>query len=175
MRGAVASILAVSFLLVGADLQAQVPDFSGGWKLVQDRDATPPTRGARQQVAGRAAGGAIGAGLGENFTLTQTAETLTITRATPAGEIQMVHNLDGSPRENRVTMREREIVQRSTAKWEEGKLVIVTSMQVPGMDATRETTMTLSLVGEHLVVENIRPGRAGAEARTVTTRYERDG
>jgi hypothetical protein len=104
-------------------------------------------------------------------TITQDASTLTITRTTQAGEVKTVYRLDGSDSRNSVTMgRAGAAVESvSRARWEGGKLVITTTTTV--QDNPVETTMTLSLDGQNLVIESTGAGRGGGATVTTTTRY----
>ena len=177
---AVFSTLAV--LVAAANVSGQqTPSFAGQWTLVAPADA--PAAGAPRGGGGGGGGGARGGrgggrggfgaltGLGMGGTITQDASTLTITRTTQAGEVKTVYRLDGSDSRNSVTMgRAGTAVESvSKARWEGGKLVITTTTTV--QDNPVETTMTLSLDGQNLVIESTGAGRGGGATVTTTTRY----
>lgn len=164
MRRTSVVVMAVAALaLVGAEASAQAKSFAGSWALVVDPNAPPPT--------GRGGGGGRG-GLGQAATITQDDKTLTITRATQAGEMKTVYNLDGSESKNTMAMQGNSVEQVSKAKWDGGRLVITTSMTFNGQ--ARESSMALSLDdGGHLVVEATSPGRGGGEPTTTKLTYNK--
>jgi hypothetical protein len=103
-------------------------------------------------------------------TIAQDASTLTITRTAQGGEVKTVYRLDGSESRNSITGRGGEAVESvSKARWEGSKLVITTTTTVQGNPV--ETTMTLSLDGQNLVIESTGAGRGGGATVTTTTRY----
>jgi hypothetical protein len=171
--------------LFAVELAAQErPSFAGTWTMVdvaasapagpRAGRAGPPPDGARAgRMGGRGGrGGGFGAliGLGREATITQDGTTLTITRATQAGEIRTVYNLDGSESTNTVSGPGGNSLQMvSRARWDGAKLAITTSMTLG--DNPVETTMSLSLdPSGALVVESSGTGRGG-RGGAVTTKY----
>ena len=156
-----AMMFAAGLLMAGASLRAQGANLAGHWVMVEDPNAPVP--------AGR--GGGRG-GLGRDVTITQDANTLTITRTTQAGEMKSVYNLNGSDSKNTMTMGGNAVDQISQAKWVGSKLVIHTSTTFNGN--ARESTMTLSTdQAGNLVVESTNPGRGGGAPVTTTTTYKK--
>lgn len=174
-----AAVLAstVALLLVAADASAQDrPDFSGRWTLIADADAPGGGGGG---MGGGGMGGGMGGrgggmfgGLGQEATITQDAQRLTITRTTPMGEIQQSYNLDGSPSTNTLSFGQMSVDQVSRASWDGNRLVITTSMDMGGNAV--ETRMVLSLNAQgNLEVEFTAPGRGGGPPTPMTLRYQK--
>lgn len=158
-----AAVATAALLLVGAatGLKAQATSFAGKWTMQVDPNAAQGGRG------GRGFGG-----LGQEFTATQDAKTLTITRTTQQGEMSTVYNLDGTETKTTRTMGDMEMVSTSVAKWDGPKLVITTSSNFNGN--ARESKMTLSInASGDLVVETTSPGRGGGEPTTRTSTYKK--
>ncbi len=129
------------------------PSFAGKWTQVPDANAP-------------AGGGRMG-GFGQTATIVQDANTLTITRTTPMGELTSTYKLDGTESKNTLTMQGNSIDQLSTAKWDAGKLTIKTNMNIQGNPI--ETTMVLSLdPSGNLIVESTRPDFQGGGAPITT-------
>src|SRR5688572_5940858 len=83
-----------------ASLAAQAKaDFSGKW--VADAAAAAPAGGGGGGGGG-GRGGGRGGGFGNEFTIAQTAQTLTITRMQGDQTVTTVYNLDGSESKNMV-------------------------------------------------------------------------
>jgi hypothetical protein len=162
MQRAALLLSAVGLLFAATEVSAQdKPNFAGKWTLVADQGGGGGGGGGR--------GGGRG-GLGAEATIAQDASTLTITRATQAGETKAVYKLDGSESKNTMTMRGGTVEQTSKARWEGSKLIITTSMMM-GENAV-ETTMALSLGADGvLVVESTGAGRGGGAPTTTTRRY----
>jgi len=155
---------ALSLVFAATSATAQdKPNFSGSWTLVVDPNAAAPT--------GRAGRGG-GAGLGPAATLTQDANTLTITRTTQAGEIKTVFNLDGSDSKNMMMGRGGQTEQVSKAVWEGNKLVVSTTFSMGENTVTRTQTFSLDASGQ-LVVEVTNPGRGGGAPVTTTMTYKK--
>lgn len=130
------------------------PTFAGKWTLIPDANA--PAGGGRGM-----------GGLGQTATIVQDANTLTITRTTPMGEVTSTYKLDGSESKNTFNMQGNAIDQLSTAKWDAGKLTIKTNMNIQGNAV--ETSMVLSLdPSGNLVVESTRPDFQGGGAPITT-------
>jgi hypothetical protein len=139
-------------LVLCAGAFAQTPNFAGKWTLVPDS-------------AGGGRGGFGGLGLGA--TITQDANTLTITRTTQAGEFTSTYKLDGSESKNTLTMQGNAVEQLSKARWDAGKLTINTSMSFNGNPV--EVSMTMALdPGGNLIVESTRPDFQGGGAPITT-------
>ena len=177
-RGAVfsVSLAAATMLLVSTELGAQNrPSFAGTWAVIADANAPAPPAGGGGGGGGgggRGGGRGGGAGLGMGATITQDANTLTIVRATGAGEVRTVYNLDGSESRNTVQGRGGAMEQVSRARFDGSKLVITTQQTMGGNPV--ETTMSLSLDPQGvLVVEATAPGRGGGAPATTTMRYRK--
>jgi hypothetical protein len=176
MQRAAAVLGTLAVLVAAADLSAQNrPDLAGQWTIVADAGAppagAPPGGGARGGRGGGGRGMGAVAGLGQQATIVQSGNTLTITRTSPMGEVRTVYNLDGSESRNSAAMgRGGDAVEQvSRAAWDGDKLVITTTMSMGGNNV--ETTMSLSLdASGNLVVESAGMGRGGAGG-TTTTRY----
>jgi hypothetical protein len=161
MQRAALLLSAASLLFAATEVSAQdKPSFAGKWTLVADQGGG----------GGGGRGGGRG-GLGAEATLTQDATTLTITRASQAGETKAVFKLDGSESKNTMTGRGgATIEQTSKARWEGSKLIITTT--TPIGENTIESTMALSLDADGvLVVETTGAGRGGGAPTTTTRRY----
>jgi len=156
--GLVAAVISV------VSLGAQAPaNFAGKWTLVPDPAA--PAGGGR---------GGFGGGLGQEATIAQDATTLTVTRTTQMGEFKSVYNLDGSDSKNTLNFNGQSIDQISKAKWDGGKLSVVTSIDFGGN--TAQLTMVLSLDSSgNLVVDSTRPDFQGGGAPITTkTTYKKN-
>jgi hypothetical protein len=140
--------------LVSAVIAQTPPSFAGKWTLVPD--ASAPAGGGRGM-----------GGLGQTATITQDANTLTITRTTQMGEITSTYKLDGSESKNTLNMQGNSIDQLSVAKWDAGKLKINTKMDFQGNPV--ETSLVLSLdASGNLVAESTRPDFQGGGAPITT-------
>ena len=148
---------ALALVVAAAPAVAQEkPNFAGSWTMVPDPNA--PQGGGR---------GGMG-GLGQAFTITQDATTLTITRTTQNGEVKMVYNLDGSESKNMMQGRGGQMEQVSKAVWDGSKLVITTNLNMGGNPVTRTQTFTLDGSGQIVVVTS-GPGRGGEQMTTTVT------
>ena len=150
MKRAAILFSAAVVLTLSAGVYAQAPQakpsFAGKWTLVPD-----PTAAA----AGGGRGGRGGfSGLGDAFSATQDEKTLTVTStSTQIGEVKSVYNLDGSESKNPLSFGGNSIDRVSKAKWDAGKLVITTTIDVQGN--TIESTQTFSLdASGNLLVES---------------------
>ena len=146
-------VLTAAVLTVHVLAQAP-PDFSGRWTLVPD-----PAAGGR---------GGFG-GLGQSATITQDATTLTITRSTQAGEFTSTYKLDGTESKNTLNFQGNAIEQVSKARWEGGRLIVNTTMNVGGNPAEVSMTMAFDETG-NLIVESTRPDFQGGGAPITTKR-----
>jgi hypothetical protein len=171
MRRTVGFLTAATVLLSAASLAAQAPNFAGSWTLVPDTTAMGGGGG------GGGGGGRMGGrggfgGLGQTFTATQDAKTLTITRSMGGNDVATTYNLDGTPTKATMTMRGNDVEQTNTAKFDGAKLVITSSMDMG--NGPSETTMTLSMDSSgNLLVETTRPGRNGGAPTTRTSTYKK--
>lgn len=147
--------IAIMLALAASALVAQTPpSFAGKWTLVPDANA--PAGGGRGM-----------GGLGQTATVTQDANTLTITRTTPMGEITSTYKLDGSESKNTLNFQGNSIDQISIAKWDAAALKINTKMDIQGQAV--ETSLVLSLdPSGNLVVESTRPDFQGGGAPITT-------
>lgn len=165
MQRAALLLSAVGLLVAATEVSAQdKPTFAGKWTLVADQGGGGGGGGGR--------GGGRG-GLGAEATIAQDATTLTITRATQAGETKAVYKLDGTESKNTMAGRGgATIEQTSKAMWEGSKLIITTT--TPVGENTFESTMALSLDADGvLVVETTGAGRGGGAPTTMTRRYRK--
>jgi hypothetical protein len=189
------AVAATTLLFVMAQaptLEAQDrPDFSGSWTLAETEGGAAAgaagqrgqqgQAGQRGQMGQRQGQGQMGqrggmgmlAGLGQQATLTHdaAANTLTLVRAMPQGEIRQVFNLDGSESRNRLSMGNNQIDQVSRASWDGAALMIVSQLPMGGQNI--ETRMKLSIDDDgKLVVETTRSGGPGGQGGgTVRSTY----
>ncbi|HSC26400.1 MAG TPA: hypothetical protein VLD67_03945 [Vicinamibacterales bacterium] len=134
MKRARIGVIAAAILAVATIAWAQKPDFSGTWQLDPEQS----------QMGG---GGRGGGGMAQ-MTVKQTAEMLTVERQGRGGTVSTTYKLDGSESVNTVTGRGGESMeQRSTAKWDGAKLVVVTKT------GETESTQTWSLANGMLTIE----------------------
>ena len=139
-----------------ASLAAQAkPDFSGKW--VADAAAAPAAPAGGGGGGGRGGGGRGGGGFGNEFTIAQTATTLTITRMQGDQTVTTVYNLDGSESKNMVAGRGggEPTAQVSKAVWDGAKLVVTTT--APNGEQKR----VFAMEGGNLTIETTQPGRDG--------------
>jgi hypothetical protein len=174
------------------------PDFSGTWSIAgASGDArrgggAPLGRGAR---AGRGARGPqasdTGSGWGVEFTITQTAEKLTVERPLYARSdmqppFRLHYALDGSTRANKLMVGRGIRELASTTSWDGEKLVIKTGFPfvnpTSGREEKSELTQTLSLTAAEgqdappvLVVEATRSGVLGGPPSVSRATYTRRG
>jgi hypothetical protein len=158
---AVISTVAVAMMAVGVLAQAH-PSFAGKWT----REA--PADGAAAGGGG-GRGGGRGGGFGQEVTITQDANTITMEYMQGRGGTQKrVYKLDGSDSVNEVMGRGGEAApQTSKAVWEGNKLSITTTT------GFGETKQVLSLEGADLVVEQTNPGREGGAPTTTKIVYKK--
>jgi hypothetical protein len=159
---ALTAVLAVALAVVG---YAQKPDFSGVW--------TPEAPAAAPAGGGGGGGGMRGGGMGGGpMTVTHKGDSLVTERTFGENKIATTYKLDGTESINKQAGRGggAEIEAKSTAKWDGGKLTIVT--KTPAQDGTvRENTQTWSLEGGNLVIETTRTGPNGPV--TAKTTYKK--
>lgn len=144
-------------------------DFSGKWTL---DPASAPAPAAGGGGGGRGGGRGGGGGLGQEFTIAQDANTLTITRDQGGQPVALVYKLDGSESKNTVAGRGGQQEQVSKTMWMTNKLMITTKLDFGGN--TVEQTRTLSLEGGNLVVEQSQPGRDGGAPQTQKLVYKKN-
>ena len=147
------------------------PDFSGKWTL-DPASAPAPAPAAGGGGGGRGGGRGGGGGLGQEFTITQDASTLTITRDQGGQPVALVYKLDGSESKNTVAGRGGQQEQVSKTMWMANKLMITTKLDFGGN--TVEQARTLSLEGGNLVVEQSQPGRDGGAPQTQKLVYKKN-
>ena len=148
-----------------ASLAAQAkPDFSGKW--VMDAAAAPADGGGGGGRGGR--GGGRG-GFGNEFTITQNAQTLTISRMQGDQTVTTVYNLDGSESKNMVAGRGggEPTAQVSKAMWDGAKLVVTTT--APNGEQKR----VFAMEGGNLTIETTQPGRDGGPGTPNKTTYKK--
>jgi hypothetical protein len=153
-RNRLSSALVVTALLAVGVAAQSPPSFAGKWTVVPD-----PAGGGR---------GGFG-GIGQSATITQDATSMTIARTTQMGEFTSVYKLDGSESKNTLNIQGNAVEQLSTAKWDAGKLIVVTKMSFDGNPVEVSMTMALDPSG-NLLVETTRPDfQSGAPVTTKTT------
>ena len=133
---------------------AAKPDFSGTWEFASGSDG----RG----------GNPTGFNLGQQFTVTQDAKTLTVVSSPgPGGPLKYVYQLDGSVSQNTIYQN---TVDTAKVEWQGSKLVITT---VGSMSRTQ--TWTLDAATSRLVVETSIdiPGSALGPIVTTATYYRK--
>lgn len=145
----VLTILAVAASMTIVAAQAP-PNFAGKWTLVPDPNS-PAGMG----------------GLGQEANITQDASTLTITRTTQMGTFTSNYKLDGSESKNTLTFQGNSIDQVSTAKWDSGKLLVNTKMDMGGNPVELKMVLSLDPSGS-LLVESTRPDFQGGGAPITT-------
>ena len=139
---------AVLTLAVGVSAQGK-PDLSGKWTLIADPNAAPAGGGGGGGRGGGRGGGG-GQFCGQECTIAQDAASLTITRATPNGEVKATYRLDGSDSKNMQQGRGGPTEVVSKAMWDGNKVTISTTRDFGGNSIT--TKQTLSLEGGELAV-----------------------
>ena len=166
------NLLVVAVLLMfgaAASLAAQAkPDFSGKWVMdPASAPAAPAGGGGGGGGRGGGRGGGGGAGFGQEFTATQDAKMLTISRMQGDQTVTAMYNLDGSESKNTVQGRGGAQEQVSKAAWDGAKLVITTTTQFG------EQKRTLSMEGGNLVIEQSQPGRDGGAPTVAKLVYKK--
>jgi hypothetical protein len=168
---AAAVVLATSFVFAQAK-----PSFAGKW--VREAPAAPaapaagaPAPGAGQGGGGGRGGGRGGGGFGQEVTITQDANTITLEwmggGQAPTAQ-KRVYKLDGTDSVNNVVGRGGEAApQTSKAVWEGSKLVITTTTPFG------EQKQALSLNGGNLNVDQTAAGRDGGAPTTTTIVYKK--
>ena len=151
MRRVTAAVSAAAFVIATAGVFAQAkPDFAGKWT----REA--PAAGAGEaRGGGGGRGGGRGGGFGQEPTITQSGNTLTIEYTQGQNPVKLTYTIGG---ESKNTMAGRGGAQELTSKtaWEGNTLVITTALPNVG-----ERKQVLSMEGGKLVVETTQPGRDG--------------
>ncbi len=152
MKRARIGIMAAAVFAVASLAFAQAkPDFSGTWTL--DAEASgmtaPPAGGGGGGMGGGRGGGALGNGA----TIRQTADTLTIERTVGENKVVTPYKLDGTESKNTMMGRGGTPMESvSTAKFDGGKLVIVSKQDMRGR--TIESTSVWTVSGSTLTVES---------------------
>ena len=157
---------------VAANLAAQAKaDFSGKW--VADAAAAAPAGGGGGGGGGGRGGGRGGGGFGNEFTIAQTAQTLTITRMQGDQTVTTVYNLDGSESKNMVAGRGggEPTAQVSKAVWDGAKLVVTTTINAGGN--TIEQKRVFAMEGGNLTIETTQPGRDGGPGTPNKVTYKK--
>jgi hypothetical protein len=175
MRRVLTLMAAAAFVVSsasGAFAQAK-PDFSGMWTMDPASAPAPPAGGGGGGGGGGRGGGrgGGGAGFGQQFTATQNASTLTISRMQGDQTVTATYKLDGSESKNTVQGRGGAQEQVSKAAWQGSKLVITTTLDFGGN--TVEQKRTLSMEGGNLVIEQANPGRGGGEPTVTKLVYKK--
>ena len=145
MKLARIGIIAAAILAVASLASAQKTDFSGTWTLAPAADAAAPAGGGR---GGR--GGILGAG---PTVVKQSATDLTVESTMGDNKVTRTYKLDGTESKNTMTGRGGQTMEAvSTAKWDGGKLTIVTKQDMGGQ--AFETTEVWMVDGSTLTVES---------------------
>jgi hypothetical protein len=158
MKTARAGIIAAAVLAVTATAWAQKPDFSGTWTLDPAASGMPAGGPGAGAPGGGGGGGRMGGGRGGILgmgptTVKQTAGELTVESTMGGQAVTRTYKLDGSESKNTVMGRGGQSMEQvSTAKWDGGKLTLVTKQSVN--DQTFETTEVWSVDGSTLTVES---------------------
>ena len=169
----VVAIAIVSVAFVVSALAQAKPDFSGKWVMDPASAPAAPAGGpGGGGGGGRGGGRGGGPGFGQEFTATQDATALTITRTQGDQTVTAVYKLDGSESKNMVAGRGGQQEQVSKAAWEGNKLSITTTLNFGGN--TVEQKRLLSLEGGNLVIEQTAPGRDGGAATTTKLVYKKN-
>lgn len=165
-------MMTVLLLTVSATAQTK-PDFSGRWT------SEPETKAPTQPRTGD-----MGSGWGDNLTIAQAANQLTVTyaffaRSDMQPPLKFVYALDGTETKNSVMMGRGIQVQTSKTAWDGEKLVITTthSFENPanGQAIKMEVKQTLMLsLPTSLVVETTRSGMLGGPPATTRTVYKKN-
>jgi len=155
------ALTAVAVTLAAALTLGQAPpNFAGKWTLVPD--------------ANGAGGGRGMGGLGQNATIVQDANTLTLTRTTQMGEFTSTYKLDGSESRNTLSIQGNSVDQLSIAKWDGGKLNVATKMDFGGNVVETSMVMSLDATG-NLVVDTTRPDfQGGGGPITTKSTYKKN-
>ena len=176
MRRVITLVAAAAFMIstaTGVFAQAK-PDFSGKWTLDPASAPAPPAGGGGGGGGGRGGGrgGGGGAGFGQEFTVKQDANSLTISRDQGGQPVDATYKLDGSESKNTVTGRNGQQEQVSKTMWMGSKLMITTTVNFGGNNV--EQMRTLSLDGGNLVIEQSQPGRDGGAPQTQKLVYKKN-
>lgn len=192
-RHVVAVMVAAGALTAHLGAQGR-PSYAGRWTTEPDPATAPAAGPGGQRGAGQPGGaggggqrgggrGDMGSGWGATFTITQTAERLTVeipyfARGDMQPPLRFAYALDGTETKNSVMMGRG--IQRETSKtaWEGNTLVISTlhDMLSPdsGKPMTVEVRRTLSLEADgSLAVETLRKGILGGADVTTRTVYRK--
>jgi hypothetical protein len=175
MRRVITLVAAAAFAIAsttGAFAQGK-PDFSGKWTLDPASAPAPPAGGGGGGGGGGRGGGrGGGGGFGQEFTATQDASSLTISRDQGGQAVTTTYKLDGSESKNTVQGRNGAQEQVSKTMWMGTKLMITTTVNAGGN--TVEQSQTLSLDGGNLVVERTQPARDGGAPQTQKLVYKKN-
>jgi hypothetical protein len=164
---------ALSTLVLNASAQAR-PDFSGRWIAVPDAPAVAPNTPSPAA--------SFGSGLGPDFTITQTAATLTIERAQFSQydiqpPMRFVYALDGSESRNSINMGRGRQETTSRAMWQDGGLQLTTAYRVQdpaGNPTTSDLRQVFTLESaDTLVVVATRSAPPGGQAATSRQVYKK--
>ncbi len=157
MKRMTALLSAAAFVLATAAVFAQAhPNFAGKWTRVED----PAAAAGGGQGGGRGRGGR--GGFGQEVTITQDANTITMEYTQGQNPTKRTYKLDGSESTNTVSFGGNEMEMVSKAAWQGNSLVITTTNQFG------ETTQTLSMDGANLKVE-----QTGGRGGTTTILYKK--
>jgi len=153
---------------------AQAPNLTGKWTLVP---AAAPADAAAAPAGGGGRGGGRGGGgggnpFGQEFTATQDATSLVITRMQGDATVTATYKLDGSESKNMVPGRGGETEQVSKATVVGTTIVITTSINAGGNTIEQKRVLSMD-AGGNLVVEQTAPGRGGGEPTTTKITYKK--
>ena len=165
-------VAAVLMFCAAVSMSAQgKPDFSGKW-VMDPASAPAPPAGAPAGGGGgggRGGGRGGGGGFGQEFTVAQAGNTLTITRMQGDATVTTVYNLDGSESKNMVAGRggAEPTAQVSKAVWDGAKLVVTTT--APNGEQKR----VFAMEGGNLTIETTQPGRDGGPGTPTKLTYKK--
>ena len=168
MRRAAAVLGALALVIGSANLMAQAkPSFAGTWTLQQPEGGGG---GGGGRGGGRGGGGFGGGAFacGQQCTIAQDANTLTVTRTMGENTVSAKYMLDGSESSNTSMGRGGEVTVVSKAVWEGNNLVITTTLPNGG-----EAKATLSMADGMMTVSTTRPGRGGGDPVTTSQSYKK--
>jgi hypothetical protein len=152
MRRLTAVLSAAAVVVATSVLFAQAkPNFAGKWVLEPAAGADGGQMMAGGGQGGGRMGGRMGRGMrggwGQNVTITQDANTLTVDYSLGQNPVKAVYKLDGSESHNTMTGRGGQSMdQVSKAAWDGNTIVITTTTQFG------EQKRTLSMEGDNLVL-----------------------
>src|SRR5689334_21291382 len=171
MRRVTAMLSAAAIVLAAVSLVAQAkPSFAGKWVMDAAAAPAPPAGGG----GGGRGGGRGGGGLGQELTITQDANTMTIeymAGGQAPAPVKLVYKLDGSASVNKMMARGAEVEQTSKAVWAGSTLVVTTQINMGGNAV--EQKRVFAIEGGNLTIETTQPGRDGGPGTPAKVTYKK--